>query len=254
MIKQQHVAAVLAEFIGTLTLALVVLSTSVYRLPLFSAMTAAITLIVFVGAFGKISGGHFNPAVTIGLFAMRQVDALKAIAYIVAQLLAGLAAWQIYEYFTEQALTNGAGSFDTQIFLAEAAGAFIFGTAIAAVVTQKIQGYQAAATIGGGLFLGLTVASLASSGLLNPAVAVATRSLDVNYALGPVVGILVAMAVTAFLIVPIFGIKKSNSKTVPETAKPKVVSADVAKPKTTKKSPAKKTSSKPKKTAKKSTK
>ncbi|MDQ5953588.1 MAG: hypothetical protein QG647_323, partial [Patescibacteria group bacterium] len=78
MIKQQHVAAVLAEFIGTLTLALVVLSTSLYRFPLFTAMAAGITLIVFVSAFGKISGGHFNPAVTVGLFAMRQINAAKA--------------------------------------------------------------------------------------------------------------------------------------------------------------------------------
>ncbi len=243
MIKQQHVAAVLAEFIGTLTLALVVLSTSLYRFPLFTAMAAGITLIVFVGAFGKISGGHFNPAVTIGLFAMRQVGAAKAIAYIVFQFLAGFAAWQAYEFFTGQPLTNGAGSFDTKIFLAEAAGAFVFGTAIAAVVTQKIQGYQAAATIGGGLFLGLMVAGLASSGILNPAVAIATHSFDVNYGLGPVVGMLVAMAVTALVIVPIFGVKKVDK------VSPKPVLAT----KPTVSAPAKETATKSKKTTKKST-
>ena len=256
MIKQQHVAAVLAEFIGTLTLALVVLTvSSMYSrvLPIFIPMAAAITLVVFVSAFGKISGGHFNPAVTVGLFAMRQIDAFKAVAYIVFQLLAGLAAWQIFEYFTGQPLTNGSGSFDQKVFIAEAVGAFIFGTAIAAVVTQKIQGYQAAATIGGGLFLGLIVSGLASNGILNPAVAVATRSLDVNYALGPVVGMLVAMAVTALVIVPIFGAKKED-KVAPKpvlATKPTVSAPATVTAKKSTKAPTKKTATKSKKTTKK---
>lgn len=255
MIKQQHVAAVLAEFIGTLTLALVVLSTSLYRFPLFTAMAAGITVIVFTSVFGKISGGHFNPAITVSLFAIRQINAVKAVAYIVFQFLAGFAAWQVYEYFTGQPLTNGASHFDAKIFIAEAAGAFIFGVAFAAVITQKIQGYQAAAAIGGGLFLGLMVAGLASSGILNPAVAIATHSFDVNYGLGPVVGALVGMALTALVIVPIFGVKKvDNISTKPAVTAKATVSAGTTSTSKTAKAPAKKaTATKSKKTAKKTT-
>jgi aquaporin Z len=47
---------------------------------------------LFVLAAGHISGGHFNPAVTIGFWAARRIDTNRAVQYIVAQLLGALAA------------------------------------------------------------------------------------------------------------------------------------------------------------------
>ena len=90
MIKQRHVAALLVEFFGTLTLSLVVLSVSLYRFPFFTALAAGVTIAVFVSAFAKISGGHLNPAVTVGMFAIRQVTALRAVGYIAVQMLAAI--------------------------------------------------------------------------------------------------------------------------------------------------------------------
>jgi MIP family channel proteins len=43
-------------------------------------------------AAGHISGGHYNPAVTIGMLVTRRITASKAIAYILAQLAGSLAA------------------------------------------------------------------------------------------------------------------------------------------------------------------
>ena len=43
-------------------------------------------------ALGHVSGGHFNPAVTLGLVAGRRFPAKDAVGYIVAQVLGGLAA------------------------------------------------------------------------------------------------------------------------------------------------------------------
>lgn len=223
MIKQRHVAALLAEFIGTLTLVLVVLSVALYRFPFFTAIAAGVTIAVFVSAFAKIGSGHFNPAVTVGLFAIRQVSLLKAVSFVIVQFLAGLAGWQLYEWLTERALTNtttAAFEWDWTVAVAEFIGAFVFGTAVAAAVTQKMQGYQQAYTIGAGLFLGLTVAGLASASILNPAVALGTRTLDINYVAAPILGVLVACVVVAYVIVPIFGIKKKSA------AAPTVVKAD----------------------------
>jgi glycerol uptake facilitator-like aquaporin len=244
MIKQRHVAALLAEFVGTLTLVLVVLSVSLYRFPFFTAIAAGVTVAVFVSAFSKVSGGHINPAVTVGMFAMRQVSALRAVGYIVVQLLAGFVGWQLYEYFTQRTLTNATtASIEWNVVAAEFAGALIWGIALAAVVSQKIQGYQAAYTVGAGLFLGLTVAGLASNALLNPALAIGVKSWDpVTYVAGPVLGLLIGVVLVSYVIVPMFGLKKKADASV-KPAAATASAAKTAKP-AAKKAPAKKAAAK----------
>jgi aquaporin Z len=49
-------------------------------------------------AVGHISGGHFNPAVTCGLIAAGHFKADKALGYIVAQVIGGVAAAGVF-YF-----------------------------------------------------------------------------------------------------------------------------------------------------------
>ena len=57
-------------------------------------VSLAFGLTVLTGAYalGHVSGGHFNPAVTLGLVAGRRFPARDALGYIVAQVLGGLAA------------------------------------------------------------------------------------------------------------------------------------------------------------------
>src|ERR671921_2621709 len=55
------------------------------------ALAHAIVLSVMISATMTISGGHLNPAVTIGLLITRRIDAASAAAYIVAQLAAACA-------------------------------------------------------------------------------------------------------------------------------------------------------------------
>jgi aquaporin Z len=57
-------------------------------------VSLAFGLTVLTGAYalGHVSGGHFNPAVTLGLVAGRRFPAKDAIGYIVAQVLGGLCA------------------------------------------------------------------------------------------------------------------------------------------------------------------
>jgi len=85
-----------AEFIGTFALV-----TGVCGAALFSAPSAGLVAVAFaVGlsvmamafAVGPISGGHFNPAVTLGLVAGGRFEAGTAPGYIIAQVLGGAAA------------------------------------------------------------------------------------------------------------------------------------------------------------------
>jgi len=216
--KQRHIAALLAEALGTFVLVLVVLNVSRYGLPFFTAIGAGITVAVFTSAFKSISGAHFNPAMTLGLFSIRQVSFIRTVSYLVAQALGAVAGWQLYQYFTERTLKNATTPFDWRIFLAEAAGALVFSLGVGAVVTQKFQGWQAAATVGSSLFLGITVAGLASNGLINPAVALGVRSFDLNYFLGPVLGFVVGSLLFAYVLWPIFAPKATVAVAVKSPA------------------------------------
>ena len=59
------------------------------------ALVHAIVLSVMISATMGVSGGHLNPAVTLGFLVTRRLDGKNAVIYIVAQLigaaLAGLA-------------------------------------------------------------------------------------------------------------------------------------------------------------------
>jgi aquaporin Z len=56
------------------------------------SLAFGLTVLTGAYAFGHISGGHFNPAVTLGLVASRRFEARDAAPYIVAQLVGALAA------------------------------------------------------------------------------------------------------------------------------------------------------------------
>jgi glycerol uptake facilitator-like aquaporin len=200
--KQRHIAALLAEAIGTFVLVLVVLNVSRYGLPFFTAIGAGVAVAAFYSIFATVSGGNFNPAITLGLFSIRKLTFVRTIGYLVAQAVGAVLAWQFYEYITGRTLKNSTSSFDWKILIAEAVGALIVGMAYAAVYVHKLVKWQAAATIGCGLFLAVTLAGLASNGLVNPALALGVRSFDINYFLGAVVGGIVGMLVFAYVINP----------------------------------------------------
>jgi aquaporin Z len=56
------------------------------------ALAHGLAIGLMVAAAGHISGGVFNPALTVGLWAARRMDQTRAIVYIVAQCLGALAA------------------------------------------------------------------------------------------------------------------------------------------------------------------
>lgn len=56
------------------------------------ALAHGLALAVLASALGAISGAHFNPAVTLGVWIMGRIPAPRAVAYLVAQLLGAAAA------------------------------------------------------------------------------------------------------------------------------------------------------------------
>lgn len=89
-----------AEFIGTFWLVLggcgsAVLAAGVPNLGIgFAGVALAFGLTVLTGAYalGHISGAHFNPAVSVGLWVGGRFDGKDLPGYIIAQVLGGIAA------------------------------------------------------------------------------------------------------------------------------------------------------------------
>lgn len=55
------------------------------------ALAHGLAIGLMIAALGHISGGHFNPAVSISMLATGEIGVTRAVAYIVAQLLGGVA-------------------------------------------------------------------------------------------------------------------------------------------------------------------
>lgn len=86
----------LVEFLGTFFFLAVILS--VYKMKNIILVGLAIGLglscAIFIG--GKVSGGHFNPAVTIMMYANNNLNLRDTIFYIISQILGGLAILTVF--------------------------------------------------------------------------------------------------------------------------------------------------------------
>ncbi len=193
----------LAEFLGTTILVLVALvlsETTAVSYFIGTSVAAALGLIYIV--FGPVSGAHVNPAVTFGMWTARRISTLRAVSYIAAQLLGGLAAWQLYQYFTNRPLAPKSTTFDTRMWLAEVVGTMILTIGLTAAVTRKLDSLQAALAYGASYFVGILIAATASAAYLNPAMALGLRSWSAVYVLGPLVGGLLGVNLYSWLMAP----------------------------------------------------
>jgi aquaporin Z len=87
-----------AEFVGTFVLVFAGCGTAILDAGngkidyLGVAMAFGVAVMVMVYAVGAVSGGHFNPAVTIGLAVARRFPWVDVIAYIITQVVAAIVA------------------------------------------------------------------------------------------------------------------------------------------------------------------
>ena len=139
----------------------------------------AMPLIAAIYAFARISGAHFNPAVTIGLWSIKKFPTKDVIPYIVSQIIGSLlATFTIVAILGKQASTisvlGSVAPFGDVtllgVFIAEFLGTFLLMYAIMAVAVDKNAQPGFAALIIGLVILGIVVAigNISGSGI-NPA-------------------------------------------------------------------------------------
>ena len=83
----------IAEFIGTFFLALTICTAAVHgSAGEYAPFAIASTLMVMIYGLGHVSGAHFNPAVTVGVWLRGACEKDEVAPYIAAQVIAGAAA------------------------------------------------------------------------------------------------------------------------------------------------------------------
>lgn len=108
-----------AEALGSMFVVLVAVGVSIFSnpsaAPLPAAFAVGLTVTVAMIAFGHVSGGHFNPVITVGNFIAGRVRAVPAVAYIAAQVVGSVvgAALVYLVARTVRALPDARAAFDT---------------------------------------------------------------------------------------------------------------------------------------------
>lgn len=80
------------------------------------ALAFGLTVLTMAYAVGHISGGHFNPAVSFGLFAGGRFQAKELLPYIVAQVIGAIAAGGALYLINGGTGGNGPGAFATNFY------------------------------------------------------------------------------------------------------------------------------------------
>jgi aquaporin Z len=90
----------LVEFLGTMFLVFIVFATGNWL-----AIGAGLAIGLLLG--GPISGGAFNPAVALALYASGKLSKEDLVPYIIVEILGALAAFYLYKYYVNKgAQTN----------------------------------------------------------------------------------------------------------------------------------------------------
>jgi aquaporin Z len=198
----------ITELVGTFVF-LTVIAVSGSAGPLAPlAIGAALIAMVYMG--GHVSGAHYNPAVSFGLFLRGVIPASTMAAYWATQLIAGILAFG-FGYLVSghtPGIHPGAGVYWTSALAAEV----VITAALVLVILNVAATKQTAGNSFYGLAIGLTVTAGAftvgpiSGGAFNPAVGVGATleaALFVNgswsdlwlYAVGPLAGAAIAAGI-----------------------------------------------------------
>jgi len=157
----------LTEFIGTFFLVLTVGLTG-------DPLAIGSVLMVMIYAGGHISGGHYNPAVTLAVLIRGRIATGEAAVYMGSQLLGAVAAALLVGVFRELPAAANQPIDQTKAIIAEVVGTFALAYVVLNVATAKSN----AGNSYFGLAIGFTVLAMAyvfgsySGGAFNPAVAV----------------------------------------------------------------------------------
>jgi aquaporin Z len=173
----------LTEFIGmfffVLTVGCAVIGNSIGA---FAPLAIGSVLMVMIYAGGHISGGHFNPAVTLGVWLRGKCETKDVLPYMIAQIAGAALAAVVVKFLRTGSVVNPMSLATLPALLAE----FLFTFALVFVVLNVATAKGTAGNSFYGLAIGFTVVVGAfavgniSGGAFNPAIAVGISILGLS--------------------------------------------------------------------------
>ena len=204
----------IVEAIGTFFLVLTIGCTVIGGAPgVIPPLVIGAALMVMVFAGGHISGGHYNPAVTIGVWLRGRCPTSDVAPYIGAQVIGAILAALVTGYLKAGALVTAASIPVGPSLLAE----FLFTFALVYVVLNVATAKGTANNSFYGLAIGMTVMTGAfavgsiSGGAFNPAVAVGITVMGLS-SVSQIWIYFVAQFAAAFAAATIFKIVNPSDK------------------------------------------
>src|ERR1700751_2489334 len=210
----------LAEFIGTFSFVFIGAGTAAVvgdgmGLPGIVAIALAhgLAITAFVAAYGSVSGGHMNPAVTVGVLAAGAIDVVTAVGYVLSQLVGGIAGALLLRSVLGGTATGlgtpalahdlalGGGSLTvTPVagFMIEAVLAFFLVTVVLSTAVAGRAGSLAPLAIGMTLTFNILMGGPLTGAAFNPARALGPMVATGNfndawlYLVAPIVGAIIA--------------------------------------------------------------
>jgi aquaporin TIP len=181
------------------------------------ALAHAVVLSVMITATMTISGGHLNPAVTVALLAVRRIDPVSAVAYIVTQLVAAVVAAYAVKLLLPpgavRAALLGVPVIASSVTLGQAIGieavltfflvTAVFGTAVSPDA-PRVAGFGIGLVLLFDILVGgpLTGAAMNPARAFGPAVVAGQWLGHVAYWAGPLVGAIVAALLWESVLLP----------------------------------------------------
>jgi len=199
----------IAEAIGAFTLVFIGVSSTIITGNIIAiAFAHGLAIALMVSALGGVSGGHFNPAVTIGFWVTQRIESVSAIAYIAAQLIGAVIGALLVNALLPTSLLDITGTLGTPALDGQIS--FINGIAIEAILTFFLvivifgTAVDSRGPALGGMAIGLTItmdilaggpltgAAMNPARALGPALISGTWANHLVYWIGPIIGSLAA--------------------------------------------------------------
>jgi MIP family channel proteins len=144
------------------------------------AMAEGLAMAIMVSALGHISGGHFNPAITIGLWVTKRLSTVDSLAYWGAQLAGAAVAAFLLKLVIPEDIANNVFLGTPELMrdyprwsgmALEATATFFLVLVVFATMVDERGTFRSVAGFGIGLTvaLGILVAGPFTGGALNPA-------------------------------------------------------------------------------------